>query len=156
MQDHIDNLTLQQLKDIRKELGMSEEKTLPEEIIDENYFFMKDNRRAVLSTQIHTKKNIANFLDYLSEQPTQTIHDFYNSVAEVTYHINGSKGSHVLIRDILYFYNKAIPVEYKTRIFSYKRVHKETMEINQDVVDAMNGLTDKLKAKKESLFNSKK
>ena len=117
----IDALTLQQLKEIRKELGMKEEKSLAEETIDENYFFMKDSRRAVLSTQLTTKRNLSIFLECLSEQPTRSFQDFSDNIAEVTYHINGSKDSAILVRDILYFYNEAIPMEYEKQIFSYKR-----------------------------------
>lgn len=152
----IDALTLQQLKEIRKELGMKEEKSLAEETIDENYFFMKDNRRAVLSTQLTTKRNLSTFLDYLSCQPTRSLQDFSDSIAEVTYHINGSKDSTILVRDILYFYNEAIPMEYEKQIFSYKRNHKKATTIDQAVIHRMYNLADKLKIKKEAQVHPKK
>lgn len=146
----IENLTLEQCKRIREELSFSIEPTLIESVIDENYFFMKSSHRAVISSQLSTKKNIGKLVDYMVENDVKEgPDDFSKAVVAVTKKLNGAYYTDVLNRDMLYFYNEAIPMEYKNNIFTYKRTHKKETEITDAVRDRIYFLKDKVKEAKQ-------
>ena len=145
----IENLTLEQCKKIKQELSFSVEPTLSEKIIDENYFFMKSSHRAVISGQLRAKRNIGKLLDYMVENDVEDIDDFPKTMSAVNKKLNGAIQSAVLNRDILYFYNEAIPMEYKNNIFTYKRTHKKETEITDAVCNRIYFLKDRVKEAKQ-------
>lgn len=147
MEINVDKLSLEQCKKIREELGYKEE-SIYEQLIDENYFFMKSSHRAVIAGQLKTKQDVAILIECMANQSSLDELHFQQAYVEASQKINGVKESQVLTRDLLYLYNEAIPMEYKNNIFSYKRNHKKADSIDENVRKMIYGLTEKVKGKR--------
>lgn len=146
MEINVDKLSLEQCKKIREELGYKEE-SIYEQIIDENYFFMKSSHRAVIAGQLKAKQDIATLIKCMANQSSLDELHFQQAYEKASQKINGVKESQVLKRDLIYLYNEAIPMEYKNSIFSYKRNHTKATNIDDNIRNMIYNLTEKVKVK---------
>ena len=144
---NVDNLSLDECKQIKNSLVGNHEKSLAMQVIEENYFFMRHPNPAIEKDHNAIKKKVAMFLEELSKADKLDNVSFVRALSLTNYKVTGVYKSAVIGREIRNFYNEAIPVGYENMIFSYKRIHKKVKELDQNVINMMCDLAMKLKDK---------
>lgn len=130
---NVDTLTKEQCVKIKQELE-KQSKSPALEYIENNFFFMK--KSGASDREENSMEAVSAIIEklYFSGAYDQT--GFDEALGEVCLNSNlegyGYPRAHVRT-SILYFYNEAIPMEYKNNIFTYKRNHEKKEKIDESV-----------------------
>ncbi len=128
---NIDTLTKEQCVKIKQELE-KESKSPALEYIENNFFYMKNTGKA--DVNINAMKAVSMILDELYFIGAYDQTGFDEALNNTCSNHNLTQASRVTLRkNILYFYNEAIPMEYKNSIFTYKRNHEKKERIDESV-----------------------
>lgn len=139
------------------ESGLEEliNKTEMEEFIEDNYFFQKDERASVKVYRYGLIRKIAFLMNYMLANDCIDNTGLARGFGKIfnTDSVNHHEAS--INRDLLYFYNEAIPVEYKDHIASYKFRFKKETSITDSVRKKVLLLTEKYQEKQAGIQKRK-
>lgn len=128
---NVDTLTKEQCVRIKQELE-KESKSPALEYIENNFFFMRNTGRK--DGNINAMKAVSMILEELYFIGAYDQTGFDEALNNACLNHNLTQTNRVTLRkNILYFYNEAIPMEYKNSIFTYKRNHEKRERIDESV-----------------------
>lgn len=155
--DYGGSIRLTEYESLAIENGLEEliEKSEAEKIIEENYFFQKDERVSVKVYRYGLVRKIAFLMNYMLENDCIDNTGLARGLGKIfnTDSVNYHEAS--INRDLLYFYNEAIPVEYKDHIASYKFRFKKETSITDSVRKKILLLTEKYQEKQAGVQKRK-
>ncbi len=125
------------------------EKGATEKFIEENYVFQKDKRPPVLVYRDGLVRRIAFLIDYMVDN---NCIDNIGLIRAFQESFNGPSNMYhnsLINRELLYFYNEAIPIEAKEHIFTYKKRFKPETQVNDIVRNKVLNLAKKYQKSKQ-------
>lgn len=135
----ITNFTLEDCIKLRDKLTRRIERTPAQIYLEENFFFMKEKNIQRRDYQERVIDRVAEFISEIYKMGFYDEEDFdyvYYKLSENSY-----SGYKKILRDsFTYFYNEAIPIEFKKNIFTYKRNHKKVDGFNHTVKHCILGI----------------
>ena len=126
-----------------------------EKFIEENYFFQRNENNQVKFEQFRLIRKMAALIDYMVTNDCINTFGLIKAEHEV-YHLEmDMKQSSSVEKDLLYFYNKSIPMEYKNHIASYKFRFKEETSVTPKVRNKVIILAEKYQQKQAGIQKRK-